>query len=225
MPGLVDDDRAPRRHRRALGQAREGGRELRGIGLDRQPRAGPRRSRHLGAQHPRPVADLDCHDERGGVVERGRSRRVRCRRHPGPPRLVPRRQVTPASSASSDLETWLQVQLPRISGKSELAKASRYALVRMRKFRPYLEHGCLEADNNGAERALKPVALGRKNFLFVGSEGGGKAAPIAYTLIESAKLNAIDPQAWLTEVLGRIADHKITRIDELLPWRSAAVAA
>ena len=62
----------------------------------------------------------------------------------------------------------------RISGKSELAKAIRYALARMRKLRPYLEHGCLEADNNGAERALKPVALGRKNYLFVGSEGGGR---------------------------------------------------
>ena len=124
-----------------------------------------------------------------------------------------------------DLESWLQAQLPKISGKSELAKAIRYALARMRKLRPYLEHGCLEADNNGAERALKPVALGRKNFLFVGSAGGGKSAAIAYTLIGSAKLNGVDPQAWLTEVLGRIADHKITRIDELLPWRYAAVAA
>jgi hypothetical protein len=95
----------------------------------------------------------------------------------------------------------------------------------MQKLRPYLEHGCLEADNNGAERAWKPVALGRKNFLFVGSEGGGRSAAIAYTLIETAKLNGINPQAWLTDVLGRIADHKITRIDELLPWRYAASAA
>jgi hypothetical protein len=71
--------------------------------------------------------------------------------------------------------------LPRISGKSELAKAIRYALARMRKLRPYLDHGCLEADNNAAERAMKPVALGRKNFLFVGSAGGGRAAAIAYT--------------------------------------------
>jgi transposase len=120
-----------------------------------------------------------------------------------------------------DLESWLQAQLPRISSKSELAKAIRYALVRMRKLRPYLEHGCLEADNNCAERALKPVALGRKNFLFVGSEGGGRSAAIAYTLLESAKLNGVDPQAWLTDVLGRIADHKINKIDELLPWNWA----
>ena len=124
-----------------------------------------------------------------------------------------------------DLESWLHAQLPKISGKSELAKAIRYALARMRKLRPYLEHGCLEADNNGAERALKPVALGRKNYLFVGSAGGGKSAAIAYTLIGSAKLNGVDPQAWLTEVLGRIADHKITRLNELLPSRYAATAA
>jgi transposase len=115
--------------------------------------------------------------------------------------------------------------LPKISGKPELAKAIRYALARVRKLRPYLDHGCLEADNNAAERAMKPIALGRKNFLFVGSEGGGKSAAIAYTLIQTAKLNGVDPQAWLTDVLGRIADHKITRIDELLPWRYAALAA
>jgi hypothetical protein len=124
-----------------------------------------------------------------------------------------------------DLESWLHAQLPKISGKSELARAIRYALARMRKLRPYLEHGCLEADNNCAERALKPVALGRKNFLFVGSAGGGRSAAIAYTLIKTAKLNGINPQAWLTDVLSRIADHKITRIDELLPWRYAAAAA
>jgi hypothetical protein len=121
-----------------------------------------------------------------------------------------------------DLENWLHAQLPRISGKSELAKAIRHVLARLGKLRPYLEHGSLEADNNAAERAMKPIALGRKNYLFVGSEGGGKSAAIAYTLIQTAKLNGVDPQAWLTEVLGRIADHKITRIDELLPWRYAA---
>jgi transposase len=124
-----------------------------------------------------------------------------------------------------DLEAWLQAQLPKISGKSELAKAIRYALVRMKKLRPYLDEGFLEADNNAAERAMKPVALGRKNWLFAGSEGGGKAAAIAFTLIETAKLNGVNPQAWLTDVLSRIAEHKITRLDELLPWRYAAAAA
>jgi len=124
-----------------------------------------------------------------------------------------------------DLEAWLHAQLPRISGKSELAKAIRYALTRMKKLWPYLDHGFLEADNNSAERSMKPIALGRKNFLFVGSEWGGKSAAVAYTLIETAKLNGVDPQAWLTDVLGRIADHKITRLDELLPWRYVVAGA
>ena len=95
----------------------------------------------------------------------------------------------------------------------------------MKKLRPYLDHGFLEADNNSAERSMRCVALGRKNYLFMGSERGGQSAAIAYTLIETAKLNGVDPQAWLTDVLSRIADHKINRIDELLPWRYAASAA
>ena len=105
------------------------------------------------------------------------------------------------------------------------AKAIRYALGRMKKMRGYLENGSLEIDNNSAERSIRCVALGRKNFLFVGSKGGGEAAAIAYTLIETAKLNGVDPQAWLTWVLAQIADHKITRLNELLPWRYAAIAA
>lgn len=117
-----------------------------------------------------------------------------------------------------DLEAWLGTQLPKISGKSELAKAIRYALTRIKKLRPYIDHGILELDNNSAERSMRGVAVGRKNWLFAGSEAGGKSAAIAYTLIETAKLNGVDPQAWLTDVLARIADHKITRIDELLPW-------
>ena len=130
-----------------------------------------------------------------------------------------------AKPVFDDLETWLAAQLNRISGKSELAKAIRYALGRMKKMRGYLNNGSLEIDNNSAERSIRCVALGRKNFLFVGSEGGGKAAAIAYTLIETAKLNGVDPQAWLTWVLAQIADHKITRLNELLPWRYAAIAA
>ncbi|MEL6361731.1 MAG: IS66 family transposase [Pseudomonadota bacterium] len=124
-----------------------------------------------------------------------------------------------------DLEEWLHVQLPRISGKSPLAQAIRYALGRMPKARPYLDNGTLELDNNSAERAMKPVVIGRKNWMFAGSEGGGKAMAIAFTLIETAKLNCVDPQAWLTWVLGRIADHKINRLDELVPWSYAAQAA
>ncbi|MDA9823679.1 transposase, partial [Paracoccaceae bacterium] len=130
-----------------------------------------------------------------------------------------------AKPVFDDLETWLDAQLNRISGKSELVKAIRYALGRMKKMRGYLNNGSLEIDNNSAERSICCVALGRKNFLFVGSKGGGEAASIAYTLIETAKLNGVDPQAWLTWVLTQIADHKITRLNKLLPWRYAAIAA
>ncbi|MEQ9330203.1 IS66 family transposase [Thalassobaculum sp.] len=126
-----------------------------------------------------------------------------------------------AAALFDDLGTWLKAQLPKISGKSPLAAAIRYALARLPRLRAYLENGILEIDNNTAERAIRGVAVGRKNWLFAGSEGGGKAAAIAYTLIETAKLNGIDPQAWLTDVIGRIADHKITRLDELLPWTYA----
>ncbi|WP_254604271.1 IS66 family transposase [Leisingera sp. ANG59] len=142
--------------------------------------------------------------------------------------LPPQERVQLRQSRSKplldDLEAWLAAQLARIPGKSELAKAIRYALTRMKKLCPYLDHGILELDNNSAERAMKPIAIGRKNYLFVGSEGGGKAASIAYTLIETAKMNGVDPQAWLTWVLARIADHKITRLDELMPWRYAVRA-
>ncbi len=145
-------------------------------------------------------------------------------RHKPPEERVALRQEH-AKPAFDDLEQWLQTQLTRISGKSDLAKAIRYTLSRLPKLRPYLENGSLEIDNNSAERAVKPVAIGRKNFLFVGSEGGGRAAAIAYTLIETAKMNGVNPQEWLTWVLGRIADHKINRIEELLPWRYAPSVA
>ena len=91
--------------------------------------------------------------------------------------------------------------------------------------RGYLENGFLELDNNCAERSIRCVALGRKKFLFVGSKGGGDAAAIAYTPIETAKLNNVDSQAWLIWVFAQIAEHKITHLDELMPWRYAAIAA
>ncbi|MBL4598043.1 MAG: IS66 family transposase [Rhizobiaceae bacterium] len=117
-----------------------------------------------------------------------------------------------------NLENWLSAQLPKISGKTPLAAAIRYGLTRMKRLRPYLDHGFLELDNNTAERAMRPIALGRKNYLFIGSPGGGKSAAIAYTLIETARLNGVDPQAWLTDTLARIPDHKINRVEELAPW-------
>jgi hypothetical protein len=102
-----------------------------------------------------------------------------------------------------DLETWLHAQLPSISGKSALAGAIRYALTRMARLRPYLDHGILELDNNTAERAMRSIAIGRKNYLFVGSQTGGRAAAIAYTLIETAKLNGSTPRhGWRTRSLA-----------------------
>ncbi len=124
-----------------------------------------------------------------------------------------------AAPVFDDLARWLAMQLTTISGKSPLAAAIRYALTRMERLRPYLDNGILELDNNAAERGMRAIALGRKNYLFVGSEAGGKAAAIAYTLIETAKLNAVDPHAWLADTLARIPDYKITKVDDLLPWK------
>nr|WP_282095091.1 transposase [Epibacterium ulvae] len=101
-----------------------------------------------------------------------------------------------------------------MSDKSELAKAIRYTLERMKKMHGYLENGCLELDNNCAKPSIHCVALGRKNYLLVGSEGGSKAATIAYTLIETAKLVGVDLQTWLTWDPAQIANHKITRLKE-----------
>ena len=93
----------------------------------------------------------------------------------------------------------------------------------MDRLRPYLDHGILELDNNAAERGMRAIALGRKNYLFVGSEAGGKATAIAYTLIETAKLNGVDPQAWLADTLKRLANgHRINAIGDLMPWAYAA---
>jgi len=98
----------------------------------------------------------------------------------------------------------------------------RYALGRMPKARAYLEDGQLELDNNICERSIRPVTLGRKNYLFMGSKGGGEAAAIAYTLIETARMNNVDPEAWLRWVLARVADHKMTRLEDLMPWNWTA---
>ena len=117
-----------------------------------------------------------------------------------------------------DLEVWLKEQLGKVSSKTPLAKAIRYALARNPKARPYLDHGFLELDNNTAERAVRPVTLGRKNYLFMGSEAGGKSAVNAYTLIETAKMNKVNPEAWLAWVLERIQDHPANRINDLMPW-------
>jgi hypothetical protein len=89
----------------------------------------------------------------------------------------------------------------------------------------YCDDGHIEIDNNAAERALRAVALGRKNYLFAGSDAGGERAAVIYSLLGSAKLNGIDPEAYLSSVLGRIADHPINRIEELLPWNLLPTAS
>jgi transposase len=118
----------------------------------------------------------------------------------------------------AELKAWLESTLSKISGKSELAKAMRYALSRWPALCCHLNDGRVEIDNNAAERSIRGIALGRKNYLFAGSNTGGQRAAAVYSVIETCKLNAIDPEAYLRDILARIADHKINRVAELLPW-------
>ena len=119
------------------------------------------------------------------------------------------------------LRDWMEKARKSMSAKSETAGAIRYALSRWRALTRYTEDGLLEIDNSAAERALRAVALGRKNFLFAGSDCGGQRAANMYSLIGSAKLNGLDPELYLRTVLARIADHPISKIEDLLPWNLA----
>lgn len=122
----------------------------------------------------------------------------------------------------AELKAWLEATLAKVSTKSALAVAIRYALSRWTALVRYCDDGHIEIDNNAAERALRAVALGRKNYLFAGSDAGGERAAAIYSLIGTAKLNGLDPEAYLREVLERINEHPINRIAELLPWNLAA---
>jgi transposase len=117
-----------------------------------------------------------------------------------------------------ELETWLRQQRARVSKNSDTGKAIDYSLKRWSALTRFLDDGRLCMSNNAAERELRAVAVGRRNWTFAGSDEGGKRAAAVYTLIATAKLNDVDPQAWLTDVLARLQDHPARRIDELLPW-------
>ncbi len=116
------------------------------------------------------------------------------------------------------LRAWFEAQLARLPPKGGLAQAIRYALGNWTALVRYADDGRLEIDNNRAENTLRGVALGRKNWLFAGSDTGGERAAVVYSLIETCKLNGVDPEAYLRDVLTRIAEHPINRIAELLPW-------
>ena len=126
-----------------------------------------------------------------------------------------------AAPLIANLKAWLEATLPKLSGKSDLALAMRYGLSRWAALTRYINNGRIEIDNNAAERSIRGIALGRKNYLFAGSDKGGNRAAAIYSLIETCKLGAIDPEAYLRDILARIPDHKINRIDELLPWNWA----
>jgi transposase len=116
------------------------------------------------------------------------------------------------------LETYMHEQHERLSPKNAVAKAIRYMLVRWGSFTRFLDDGRICLSNNAAERALRGVALGRRNWTFAGSDEGGRRAAAVYSLITTCKLNDVDPRAWLANVLATLPDHPMTRIDELMPW-------
>ncbi|WP_062344007.1 IS66 family transposase [Novosphingobium sp. CCH12-A3] len=118
----------------------------------------------------------------------------------------------------AELHVWLTNQFAKLSRNHDLAKAINYMLRRWDAFTRFLDDGRICITNNAAERALRCVPLGRKAWLFCGSDRGGQRAAILYTLIQTARLNDVDPQAWLADILARIADHPANRLDELLPW-------
>ncbi|MDB5961183.1 MAG: family transposase [Massilia sp.] len=139
-------------------------------------------------------------------------------RPPDERRLVRQERAKPLID---DLETWLRASLDKLSRKSDTSAAIMYALNLWPALCRYCDDGAIEIDNSAAERALRGVAIGRRNYLFAGADTGGERAAAIYSLIGTAKLNGVDPEAWLGHVLARIADHPVNRVDEFLPWRCA----
>jgi transposase len=138
---------------------------------------------------------------------------------PAEARLILRRQH--AAPLVTELETWMRESRGKLSRHNPVAKAMDYMLVRWETFARFLGDGRICLTNNAAERALRGIALGRKSWLFAGSDRGGDRAAAMYSLIITAKLNDVDPRAWLADVLARIADHPASRLHELLPWNWA----
>jgi transposase len=128
-----------------------------------------------------------------------------------------------AGALLEQLHAWLSTTLRTVSAKSQLAAAIHYALVRWTELTRYRDDGRIEIDNNSAERSIRPIVLGRRNYLFAGSDAGGERAANLYSLINSALLNAMDPYLYLRHLLERIAEHPINRIAALLPWNVAAI--
>ena len=137
-------------------------------------------------------------------------------------RVAHRRETVPLLDAFFE---WADKAVMKLSGKLDLAQAFRYTLARREALSRFVTDGRLEADNNTAENAMRIIALGRKNYLFAGSDAGGERAAAIYTLIQTAKLNGLNPEASLRDILARIAEgHTINRIGELLPWNMAQEA-
>ena len=118
----------------------------------------------------------------------------------------------------ADLEAWMREQRAKLSRNNDVAKAMDYMLKRWASYTRFLDDGRICMSNNAAERGLRGIALGRKSWLFCGSDRGGERAAVMYSIIVTAKMNDIDPQAWLADVLARIAEHPVQKLDDLLPW-------